>query len=99
MCFHIALQASFVSPGIVKAVLTVARASVLAAPWLHLAPQPWPISSKDAPLLRVKEQHTAYHCHAKVTPTHVSVFWCFLLALQLGTGVTHCAGRITSAPR
>lgn len=96
--YSTALQAPFMSPGIVNAVLLVTRATVLAAPWLHLAPQHSPTSSTDAPLLRVTKQCMAYHHHAKVTPMHVSVLWCFLLALQLGTGVTHRAGRVTSAP-
>lgn len=87
-----ALQALFVPPGIVNAVLTATRATVLAASRLHLASQPCPTSSIGAQFLKVTEQHAAYQSHAKVTPMHVSVFWCFLLALQLGTGVTHCAG-------
>lgn len=54
------------------------------------APELGPISGIQALLLRITEQpgHTVWHHHAKGTSKCFNALWCFLLALQIGTGVT-----------
>lgn len=88
------------APRVVIAVLLVIRAAVLTARQLHLAPELRPTSSIQVLLLRITEQlqHMVQHHDAKVTPMSFNIPWCLLLALQLGACVTHCVGRVTSAP-
>lgn len=88
------------APRVVIAVLLVIRAAVLTDQHLHLAPELRPTSTVQVLLLRITEQlqHMVHHHNAKVTPLSFNIPWCLLLALQLGACVTHCVGRVTSAP-